>query len=144
MCIRDRTISISKEYKYAFGGYVPKRSVALGENFDPTAASDWTDDIKQYFTAKLDGHTVPYVYLGSKAPTAEWESGKLTITGKVYDDQVFTLAKTAFGAGSGWTITEDNTSSSYSPSLTATIKESDKCRLTVKAVSYTHLTLPTN
>ena len=126
------TISISKEYKYDFGGYVPQRSVSLGENFDPTAASDWTEDIKQYFTAKLDGHTVPYVYLGSKAPTAEWENGKLTLTGKVYDDQVFTLAKTAFGAGSGWTITEDNTSSSYDPSLTATIKESDKCRLTVK------------
>ena len=77
------------------------RSAAYNKNnTDTSYPQDVLDDISD----NLNGETLPYVYLGTNAPTTSWSSysSQLTITGEAWDNEIITKAKTAYSAA-GWT-----------------------------------------
>lgn len=79
-----------------------KMEVVLQEGWDPdNAPTEWDDDTKDILADDLGGHDLPYVYLGKKQTMGSWSSysNSLSITGGLWNDQVLTLATTAFA---GW------------------------------------------
>lgn len=66
--------------------------------FDPSSCDAWTTEINDAFTAHLGGNQLPYIYLGSTAPTVNYTSPTLTITGKTWDDSIVASAKTSLEA----------------------------------------------
>ena len=89
--------AVLSEDKY---GYV-QLAITYDEPFDATKAKgDWNDDVKAAFNTYLDGHILPYVYLGTdNNHYLSWTSGSkiLTIRGKKWDDSIVEVAKKAFG-----------------------------------------------
>ncbi len=88
--------AVLSEDKY---GYI-LFTITYDEPFDASlAAGEWNDDVKETFNNYLDGHILPYVYLGTDnnlylAWTAS--SKTLVIRGKKWDDSVTDAAKAAF------------------------------------------------
>lgn len=79
-----------------------KMEIVLREGWDPdNAPKEWDDDTKDILADDLGGHDLPYVYLGKKQTKGSWSSysNSLSITGGTWNDQVLTLATTAFD---GW------------------------------------------
>ena len=84
------------------------------EDFNPTGTTDWTDDIKTQMTTNLDNHILPYLYLGTKNPTYNYDSSfaELDIRGvnTLTTDQVTTIlnnSKDVFTEDDDWTIITD-------------------------------------
>lgn len=92
-----------------------KLSVTVKEGFNPPASGDWSQDVKDAFVTSLGGYALPYVYLASLNPEISTSTAnKLVLAGGTWDDQIITLAETAFTAdnadGIDWTITKGNES----------------------------------
>lgn len=111
------------------------------EPFDPTKASDWPADVKTMFNSILENHTLPFVYLGTvspiaQEPTSSYVTHKLEIIGGTWNDQILTLASTAFAADSVNTFAEGTTgwdsSASTSSSFVASAILADGARLKVE------------
>jgi hypothetical protein len=107
---------------YAYGYSLSKitMEVTVDEYFDPTSCSDWTSELKSQFSTNLDGHAIPYIYLGTKVPSYYWYSsmGELDIRGNgdMTTDQVTTVmnnSKTVFSEDDGWSVLEDHSTESY-------------------------------
>ena len=64
--------------------------VTLSETWNPNKYTDWTDDIKTEMNTYF-GEVLPYVYLGTGAPTWKWyyNNTEFDITGGTWDDQVY-------------------------------------------------------
>lgn len=82
--------------------------------FNASAATDWTDDMKTAMKNCLNGNVIPYINLGCATPsyTEYKSSNNITIRGKVWDDQIFTLAETNL-TNLGWDVFYDVYSSTY-------------------------------
>lgn len=112
--------------------------VSVVETFNPQAADHWESDVTDFFTSYLDGHSVPFVYLGTKSPTPSYSTyyDELEIKGSIWDDQIITLADTAFKADTSdnttWTI--EKTTTTFTATKTI---PSDLCQLTVNIYKYT-------
>lgn len=76
-------------------------SATYDEPYDLTAATDWDDDIKSDMTTEF-GDVVPFVYLGTKFPTAEISSYSsdptIDISGGKWNAQVLSEATTTLTA----------------------------------------------
>lgn len=98
--------AVLSEDKYGYALF----TITYDEPFDAsTAAGEWNDTVKDTFTQYLDGHILPYVYLGTDNNLyLSWISGSktLTIRGKKWDDSVIDAAKTAFD---GYDLTSTTT-----------------------------------
>lgn len=70
---------------------------------DPS--TNYPNDVLEEISDRLNGETIPYVYLGTKSPEAEWDysDGKLRITGESWDDEIITNAVKAFKDNGSWT-----------------------------------------
>ncbi len=94
--------AVLSEDKY---GYI-LFTITYDEPFDASlAAGEWNDTVKQTFDNYLDGHILPYVYLGTDNNLyMAWASSSrtLTIRGKKWDDSVTDAAIAAFD---GYTLT---------------------------------------
>lgn len=108
--------------------------VEMTENFDPSSQTDWTASVKSEMTTNLDGHEIPYLYLGTKNPTTYyWTSSvELDIRGsnKITDAQVDTIlanSKTAFTEADGWIMKSDESSSTSTKKITYQKTFSDNC-----------------
>lgn len=77
------------------------RSAAYNKNNTDTS---YPQTVLNNIRDNLNGETLPYVYLGTNAPTSSWNSysSQLNITGEAWDDEIITKAKTAYSAA-GWT-----------------------------------------
>lgn len=73
--------------------------ISKSEAFTPSSTTDWSDGIKTAMADKLDGNIIPYFYMGtdnvSYSNPGEYEGGTLKLTGKVWDDSIYTLMKSA-------------------------------------------------
>ena len=79
-------------------------SVSLEEKFDPTNQTGWSAAVESAMKSALNQTVLPYVYLGAVYPSIDTsivDSLSVTIKGKIWDDSILSLAKTAFGAD-GW------------------------------------------
>ncbi len=98
--------AVLSEDKYGYALF----TITYDEPFDAsTSAGEWNDTVKDTFTQYLDGHILPYVYLGTDNNLyLSWISGSktLTIRGKKWDDSVIDAAKTAFD---GYDLTSTTT-----------------------------------
>ena len=65
----------------------------------------WTESDAATISDNLDGLTLPYVNLGCKSPRISASSGKATITGYNYSEEILENIKTAY-ANDGWIINE--------------------------------------
>ncbi len=106
------------------------------EAYDPSSFTAWPQDVLDDFNSYLGGHALPVTYLGTKTPTTYYypSLNELDIRGggsSSWNDSILTTAKTTWVAD-GWTISEDSSSSSYSPSVTFTKEFSDKCKIKAK------------
>lgn len=102
------------------------------EPFDPTATTDWNDEVKESFTTYTNGNTIPFVYLGTKKPfivTGSSSDYSYRIYGGKWDDRVENLARTAFGADTTWILTD--VTNSNTQLLKATKKFDDGTNLQV-------------
>ncbi len=93
--------------------------VEMTETFDPASQTDWPTTVKSEITTNLDGHDIPYLYLGTKNPTTYyWTSSvELDIRGssKITDAQLDTIlanSKLAFTEDEGWTLKSDESTAS--------------------------------
>lgn len=94
-----------------------KMTIKYTEPFDPSSATDWPSDMKTKATDCFDDHFLPFFYTGTAVPTFTYTATSRTmyITGGNYDEQVLTLAKTAFTADDAnetntkykWILTEE-------------------------------------
>ncbi len=110
--------------------------ISMREAYDPSSFTAWPQDVLDAFNSYLGGHALPVTYLGTKTPTTyNYPSlNELDIRGggsNTWNDSVLTTAKTNWVA-EGWTISEDSSSSSYSPSVTFTKEYADKCKIKAK------------
>ena len=101
------------------------------EPFDPSIATAWPQDVLDTFADLIDGHEIPFFYMGTKAPTVTTSSSSYTfrIDGGTYNDQIETLAKAAFN-GDSWTVTDNTSTSSYDYDVFDATKDfADGCAL---------------
>ena len=124
-----------------YGSSYPKIRLELSvvETFDETAADKWESDITDLFTDHLDGHQIPFVYLGSKQPEANFSSydNMLYIDGNIWDDKILTLAKKAFEEDKSDNTTWDSQIDQSTKTFTATKTiPADECQLSVKIYKY--------
>ncbi len=100
------TLTVSNEEKHLSAvlsedkyGYI-LFTITYDEPFDAdSAAGEWNDTVKEQFNNYIDGHILPYVYLGTDNNLyLAWIAGSktLTIRGKSWDDSVATAAHAAF------------------------------------------------
>ena len=77
---------------------IAKMTIKYTEPFVPPTNGDWPSQIKTYFQDNMGGHTIPYFYMGTMAPTSSWIPNSLTLTilGGEYNSQIIDLAKAAF------------------------------------------------
>lgn len=102
--------------------------VTFVEGYDPEVTTDWSDEVKNQILDHLDGHEIPFVYLGKSNPSALWDTYQgcsLTLTGGDFKDEILSRAEKAFSASKGWT------SSKTSTTFTSSIREDDGCRFDV-------------
>ena len=81
------------------------------EPFDNTALTDWKDITKAQLKEYFGTFDIPFVYLGTTDYKTSYQDGILTITGGIFDEQVYTLFKQAYEA-KGFTVgskEDDNT-----------------------------------
>lgn len=108
--------------------------------YDETKApTDWDSDTAQAFADNLNGHTLPYIYLGAPSCYASFSdySKTLTIYGYAFDAKIITDAKAKLLAD-GWTI--EDTTNTYGPGITATknfASEGDSLVVTINTPSST-------
>ena len=93
-------------------GYGPRSAamtISYVEGFNVPATTDewgkWSSDVTSAMEDELGGYTLPYFYLGAKNPTLKQSSKTIELTGKTWDNQILTLAKTALGTMDGFTWT---------------------------------------
>lgn len=113
-----------------------KMTITYDEPFDAdTQITDWTTDQANDLASYLDGHSIPYVYLGSAHPYIYHTSSiDARVYGWNYDDSIIAAAKAAFEATEGWKVTSTATT------FSATKTEEDECVLTVTISSSTSTT----
>lgn len=92
----------------------------------PASGTTWPTAVSENMKKYLNGYVLPYVYLGTLNPSSEYSSysGKLTITGKTWDDQIYTLFEDALTKNETtstvkWTVTTKD-STSYGSTRVAT------------------------
>lgn len=111
--------------------------VSVIETFNPDAAEKvWDSSVTDLFDDYLDGHQIPFVYLGTKSASGEYDSytEKIKIKGNIWDNQILTLAEAAFKGD-----TSDNstwTTNTIGSEFTATTVKEDECQITVKISKY--------
>lgn len=96
-----------------YGDYSAKANMYIyfTEGFNPSVATDWSQDIKDDMTDNL-GYVMPYVYLGAKDPTSYWDSSsylgysKLQVKGNTWDDAIWAEIKAAYTEADDWDLTE--------------------------------------
>ncbi len=96
--------------------------------YDPEITTQWSDDVKNAILDHLDGHELPFLYLGKSNPTPVWQiyqGCSLTLTGGDWKDDILDRAKTAYSQDKGWTSSVSGTT------FTSSIKEDDGCKLAV-------------
>ncbi len=101
-----------------------------GENASWEKYTYQNQKVSEIITDKLDGHTIPFVYLNASDVTTYFSQGDkaLYITGSIWDDAVLSHAKTQFEAATGWTdITVDDTNKEF----TAKCALDDGCKMSV-------------
>lgn len=100
---------------------------------------DWPSSVKNYFDSALDGHSLPFVWMGSTSVNASkntWGTEYLSIyTYSSFNSEIVPLYKSAFEAD-GWTSSTLNSKQldavgSYYQYVVYTKTMSDKCVLTV-------------
>ncbi len=84
-------------------------TVKYAEAFDPTKASSWPTDLMNDMNTSMNNHgaDIPFVYLGTVAPSGSFADGSFTIEGGAWDDQITSLAETAFTAANTSITDED-------------------------------------
>ena len=89
-----------------------KLEIEVFEAFIPeNVAQEWPTNVKNALNNKFPGLDLPFVYLGSDTLTTETDpDGSFLITGDLWSNRVFDLAKEAFAADTAhtWTIAKDN------------------------------------
>ncbi len=130
----DDEFSITIE-KSGYSAEKISMSVKLTEAWNPTAQTAWPQTVQTEITTNLDGHEIPYLWLGTKNPTTYYYSSynELDIRGNasITDDQlqqIFTLSETSFSEDDGWTLVSDERNSTSSKQITYKKKfDSDNC-----------------
>lgn len=106
------------------------------EPYDETKGTGWQEDITSVFNKYMEGHTIPYVYLGTANPYfIEWSTSTEStyIYGNGYRDEMIDNAETAFSDDEWETTLGEN---SNGKNLTATKKMGDGCKISVKLENY--------
>ena len=116
-----------------------KMDVLYRAPFTPETYSAWHKDIITEMQTDLDNHVLPFVYLGTDNPEPEFNDSqkRLTLTGSFWNDQVLTLANSAFTndnqnveAAYQWTV-DTTTSDNYGKTVTANKTFEDGCSFSV-------------
>jgi hypothetical protein len=104
---------------------VSKKTISGKDSF-----TAWPQNIQDQFNTYCGGHSIPVIYMGTNTPAYSYysSSAELDIRGKAWDDDIVNETKTSW-VNDGWTLTNDNLSASYNPSLTYTKTFSDNCTL---------------
>lgn len=134
--VNNNTVVATKKTadgKYFYTYKVDKYGVAsLGEKirltitksdvFNPSIASEWTQDIKTCLTTNLNGHEndVPFVYLGTTEPSYSYDDTTKTIklVGGTWDEAILTNADASYTSSSGWTSTLDKDEETFTATKT--------------------------
>lgn len=93
--------------------------VRLIEKYDATKIDSWPTRVSQEFNSYLDGHTIPYLYLGTRLVTAEYRSSlfELDIQGanNIQEeelDAILSSSKQVF-QNDGWSLIKDESTDIY-------------------------------
>ena len=109
-------------------------TIDLQEGFVPDSVTDWNDDMKTSMENEMNGHTLPFFYLGTKTPTWAWSAtyNRFTITGSIYRAEMMTLAKANLTTA-GWTVV-DYVDTTYGNCIRAyhTFEDGDTISFTLK------------
>ena len=79
--------------------------VTYSECFNPSPETDWQAEVKTARQDQLGGHVIPYFSIGTKNYTLNKGSNSVTLTGKTWDDSVFSIVETALAADTTLTWT---------------------------------------
>ena len=84
-------------------------NVKYSEFFNKDAATDWEQDVKDARTKQLGGHLIPYFSLGTKSPTRSASTNQIVLTGKTWDNQVFSLCESALKSDTSlsWNVVDN-------------------------------------
>lgn len=124
------------------------------EPFDPAVASAWPQDIIDDLNLNIGGNhaaDIPFVYLGTANPTGEMSTSykKYTITGGTWNNQITTLAETAFNAANAsiaddankWIITTGINSYGTTFNANVTLADGTTMKVSIEApYSYSYST----
>lgn len=127
------TITISKT------GYSAEKitmEVVLTEAWDPTAQTAWPTTVSTEIATDMDGHDIPYLYLGTKNPSVYYYTSYTELDIRGVDDnitdeklqEIFTLSETAFA---DWTKVTDARTSSDTKQIIYSKKFDDNCTIKV-------------
>ncbi len=101
------------------------------EGFYPESATDWSEDAKEEMKQDLDGHILPYMYLGTKNPAFDFDMNKklLKITGGFYDSRVFESVLSALKEEDGYQ--KETFNGSYGQGLRFVKDFEDGCEISI-------------
>lgn len=121
-------------------------TVKYAEAFDPTKASSWPTDLMNDMNTNMNNHgaDIPFVYLGTVAPSGSFADGSFTIEGGAWDDQITSLAETAFTAANAsitdeaykWTITTGTNSYGTTFKASVTLADGTVLKVSIEAPYY--------
>lgn len=109
----DVSLTLSKNYE---------GNVSLTLNYyplfiSPTGVTSWSQNVQDEFTNTLDGHSIPYFWIGTTTPgvsnTTYKYATKVIITGTTFNSKIIKLATSAFNSDS-WNKVEADEIIGYS------------------------------
>lgn len=80
------------------------------EPYDESSATDWSDEVTSKIASDLDGHTIPFFYMGTRSPfiaSPVSSSYDFAIVGGVWNDLIASNGKAALESeNAGFTVTD--------------------------------------
>lgn len=109
--------------------------------YDSDTSLTWPTNISDYMKKNFDGYVLPYIYLGTRNPTASFNNGgttsTLTIYGGKWDDKIFTIFNTALTEKEttstvSWTVEKGNDETFGEMRVATAINTASSMQFTVK------------
>lgn len=102
----------------------------------PSAQTDWDEEAKKFLDKNLDGHAIPFFYMGVDEVSTSWSGTSRygELTGDIFNEYMIDEAKKAFDAA-GWTTTLGENNYGLTFNATITEEDGDVLTATMNAVS---------
>lgn len=101
------SVTLTIKYGYSYDTMF----IAYQDPFTPSDATTWSPTATNVMESNLNGHLIPYFYIGTDSPDVSFDRSNhcMTVLGGIWNDDIYDLAETALKADTDlkWTVIYD-------------------------------------